>query len=258
MHLLDSEITNQESLRKEIPEGTLAVNEIFYSIQGEGKYAGTPMIFIRLNLCLVGCNFCDTAYTWKRITHNRFMTKEEIMLEIGELSPKCAHVCFTGGEPFEQSKVLLEVCEYLHQSDYKIHIETSGNPMINPEFKKYTHWITCSPKKFNGINHLAQSPINEVKFLVNKNAKIEKLRSWISNFKNRVWISIQPIEPSPYFYGNFSEYSDQAKAVALEAVRVYRLKEAEEWEANKERAIEICKETGWSLSLQIHKYLNIR
>ena len=39
----------------------MRVNEIFYSIQGEGRYTGTPAIFIRLAGCNLRCDFCDTC-----------------------------------------------------------------------------------------------------------------------------------------------------------------------------------------------------
>ena len=40
----------------------MRVNEIFYSIQGEGRYTGTPAVFIRLAGCNLRCDFCDTEH----------------------------------------------------------------------------------------------------------------------------------------------------------------------------------------------------
>ena len=38
------------------------VNEIFYSLQGEGVYTGTPAVFLRFSGCNLKCGFCDTAH----------------------------------------------------------------------------------------------------------------------------------------------------------------------------------------------------
>ena len=42
----------------------LKINEIFYSIQGEGSTIGTPSIFLRLSGCNLKCYWCDTPFTW--------------------------------------------------------------------------------------------------------------------------------------------------------------------------------------------------
>ena len=40
----------------------LKVNETFYSLQGEGHWAGQAMFFIRLSGCNLNCPWCDTQY----------------------------------------------------------------------------------------------------------------------------------------------------------------------------------------------------
>ena len=49
------------------------VNEIFYSLQGEGFYTGTPAVFLRFAGCNRQCSFCDTDHH-----HGRQMSGEEI------------------------------------------------------------------------------------------------------------------------------------------------------------------------------------
>lgn len=38
------------------------INEIFYSLQGEGYHTGTPAVFVRFSGCNLKCTFCDTAH----------------------------------------------------------------------------------------------------------------------------------------------------------------------------------------------------
>src|ERR1035437_696731 len=82
-----------EKQRKDV----LRVNEIFYSIQGEGSRAGEPCVFVRMTGCGLRCSYCDTEYA--------FYEGED--LPIGEIIEKvvsysCNLVELTGGEPLEQ------------------------------------------------------------------------------------------------------------------------------------------------------------
>ena len=69
------------------------INDIFYTIQGEGSYAGTPAIFIRLSDCNLACNFCDTEF----LSGNQ-MTEDEIIEEISVYN--CDFIVLTGGRTF--------------------------------------------------------------------------------------------------------------------------------------------------------------
>lgn len=237
----------QEELRKLKPDGTLAINEIFYSIQGEGRFSGIPMIFIRLNFCSVGCVFCDTLYCWKDIETNNFLYPKEILLQVKTLSKKVKWVCITGGEPLEQQDELIKLCEHLRNNGLKILLETSGSIEIKDELISSVNWLVCSPKKFLPLNFI--KAINEIKILVNKKRKIDKIRGFLINFKNKLSVSIQPIEPNPI---------SNPKKYAKELVDLNKEKEMKDWNENVDRAVEICLGTGWRLSLQLHKILGIR
>lgn len=115
----------------------MKINEIFYSLQGEGHYTGTPAIFIRLAQCNLKCDFCDTL-------HEPFveMTEDEILKAIEEFPAN--HVVLTGGEPTLQlTETLLDL---LHQQGKYIQIETNGSYKLKEGIVSKIDWITCSPK----------------------------------------------------------------------------------------------------------------
>jgi len=249
-------VETQDELVKRIPQDSIAVNEIFYSIQGEGRHAGVPMVFVRLNVCHVGCKFCDTKYTWQTISHNKFYDSNSLLEAIKKLSLRCPHVCITGGEPLEQAEVLYKICKHLSANRLKVHLETSGSMLIPKEFDEVCHWIVCSPKKFFPPNF--EAPIDEVKVLVTANQDLSKVRNFISKFRNKVWVSIQPIEPDPPVFGNPDGLTEPELIAYWDDVKEIRVREETIWLANRQKALDICKSTGWMLSPQMHKYFNIR
>ena len=70
----------------------MRVNEIFYSLQGEGAHSGEAAIFIRLSGCNLRCPFCDTIHEPCNI-----LTEDEIISQIEEYPANW--VVITGGEP---------------------------------------------------------------------------------------------------------------------------------------------------------------
>ena len=95
----------------------LQINEIFYSIEGEGLRVGQPTTFVRLARCNLRCHFCDTEF-------DRFTE-----MDLDEIAAEVAHhpaqwVCFTGGEPLSQH--LAGLADNLKTAGYKLHIETNG------------------------------------------------------------------------------------------------------------------------------------
>lgn len=111
----------------------MRVNEIFYSLQGEGAYAGTPAVFIRFSGCNRRCAFCDTDFA--AFTE---MSPQEIVEEV--LKYPAEHVVITGGEPALQLND--ELIDLLHDHGREVHVETNGSLPL-PES---VDWVTCSPK----------------------------------------------------------------------------------------------------------------
>lgn len=113
----------------------MRINEIFYSLQGEGHFSGTPAIFIRFSGCNLKCSFCDTD-------HSAFqeMNDDDIINEVKKYPAH--HVVITGGEPTLQ--LTASLTSKLHELGYFIQIETNGTHL--PDTGCHIDWTTCSPK----------------------------------------------------------------------------------------------------------------
>lgn len=98
------------------------INEIFYSIQGEGFLAGVPSVFIRIAGCPLRCQWCDTKYAWDRKAGSEYSV-EKILQTIQKWP--CRFIVITGGEPMINSE-LPELVKQLKASDKHITIETAG------------------------------------------------------------------------------------------------------------------------------------
>ena len=131
---------------------TYRVNEIFYSIQGEGAFAGTPAVFVRFSGCNLDCPWCDTDHS-----HAEEMTRDELDKAVAGLlaGHEGAIVVLTGGEPALQ----------LHDDEplfrglaCRICIETNGTLPV-PD---WVDWITVSPK--NELVTIVPRP-DELKFV---------------------------------------------------------------------------------------------
>lgn len=111
------------------------VNEIFYSLQGEGFWTGTPMVFVRLSGCNLLCPFCDTD-------HLAFteMEADAIVDAVRSCGGPCNRICLTGGEPTLQADAAL--MDAFHSAGYTVHMETNGTHAVPAG----VDWVTLSPK----------------------------------------------------------------------------------------------------------------
>lgn len=109
------------------------INEIFYSLQGEGFFTGTPSLFIRFAGCNLTCPFCDTKHTDAKL-----MTLDSIVEEAARCPAR--HVVLTGGEPALQVDEVL--IDQLHMLGKYVAIETNGTHKL----PQGIDWVTLSPK----------------------------------------------------------------------------------------------------------------
>lgn len=236
----------------------LPVAEIFHSIQGEGQYAGTPMLFIRLAGCSVGkpqgkpvygkpdtfspkgvsgvrtgqlpilhygskawlCHTYDGRPFWCDTDFNKKLdaTPEWLLSDCWE-----KHICLTGGEPLMHLEKLQPLFVLAHSQNKAIHIETSGTIDWVPPFDRV--WLTIAPKVGYVVGMIERA--DEIKLLVDKDFKSSLIPLCIQKHPN---VYLQPV--------NF------------------------ELEVDREN-LELCLGMfklfpGWKLSVQLHKFLGVR
>lgn len=125
----------------------MLVNEIFSSIQGEGAYAGYPVLFIRLSGCTRKCKFCDTQY------HNngKEINNSVIINKIKNSGKNI--VVWTGGEPMLQIKDIKDIISSpcLQKLNIQHHLETNGDLPL--EDNKLFNYVCFSPKEERALNN---------------------------------------------------------------------------------------------------------
>lgn len=100
----------------------MLIAEIFHSLQGEGRLAGVPSVFVRTSGCNLRCNWCDTPYaSWS--PEGTQLRVDEIVAEVRR-SP-VRHVVLTGGEPMIAPGIR-ELAAELKKAGYHITIETAA------------------------------------------------------------------------------------------------------------------------------------
>lgn len=113
---------------------TYSINEIFYSLQGEGANTGMPAVFVRFSGCNMRCPFCDTDFS-----QSQPMTLDQIIAEVEQYP--AGFIVFTGGEPSLQLDQAM--VDAFHDRDYVLAVETNGTHAL-PEG---IDWVTVSPKE---------------------------------------------------------------------------------------------------------------
>ncbi len=196
----------------------MLVNEIFYSLQGEGLNSGRAAIFIRLSKCNLSCSFCDTEFET-----GQKMSFEEIREVIKEYPSK--FIIWTGGEPSLQLKE--DVVSYFKGLGYEQAIETNGTRPV----PKGLDYITCSPKK-EALALLHQNfpdGVSEFRFPITMDSPMPPEVSTLPKAKGYLL--------SPVFVG------EQLDVLHQPAV---------------DRCLRYIKEhPEWRLSLQLHKLIEI-
>ncbi len=204
------------------------VNEIFYTLQGEGCHSGIPAVFIRFSGCNLRCPWCDTDFE-----EYSEMDAEEIVAAVKELynipDKRRRMVVLTGGEPSLQADETL--VRALHAAGFYICIETNGTRPLPTGID----WVTCSPKQGT---QLALMQVNEVKVVFTGNYDPNV---WRTQLEAEHWL-LQPLRYNGEWLlqSGIDEWEDDRNDNLDETVRY------------------ILSHPFWRLSVQLHKIVGIR
>jgi len=151
-------------------EGLFPVMEHFYTIQGEGVFAGSAAYFIRLAGCDVGCVWCDVKESWPA---EGFPLVSAIEMLQWVKNAGANLLVITGGEPalYDLNSITLLMREH----GIRVHIETSGAYKLQGRFD----WITVSPKKFKAPLTEVVSQAHELKVVVFNKSDFDWAETWI-------------------------------------------------------------------------------
>lgn len=204
---------------------TFRINDIFYSLQGEGRNTGRAAVFIRFAGCNLKCSFCDTEFdSYKE------MTADEILKAIADYKAK--FVVLTGGEPTLQADD--EFIDLLHTNGYEVAMESNGTRNA----PKNIDWLTVSPKIMNNNmgNGDARIP-DEIKIVFTQQCDPEEILSaYIKRFGTIEKNSYPLLYLQPCDTGN-SELNKKIMSNCIDYIE---------------------KHPKWRLSLQTHKLINIK
>ncbi len=209
----------------------MRVNNIFYSLQGEGRNTGRAAVFIRFAGCNLRCPFCDTEFE-----SYREMSNEEIMAEVEAFSPQPSAIkpliVLTGGEPTLQ--VDEAFVDFLHQHGYEVAMESNGTRPAPQNLD----WLTVSPKvneklemrneKWEMKNEKCHQP-DEIKIVFGENTDPAAIISH-SSFLIPHLLYLQPCDTGD---------PDRNKAITQACVEYIKA------------------HPQWRLSLQTHKLIDI-
>ena len=212
------------------------INEIFYSLQGEGFNTGRAAVFVRFSGCNLRCPFCDTDFsTFQLLTAQEILSAVRSHLPFSvssgsaaappffagsgsaaapQKAPPLPLVVLTGGEPSLQADAPL--IDTFHQHGFTVAMESNGThlPPINID------WLTISPKAHTVVTHC-----NELKCI----------------FDEQGWVEVPANITADHYFLQPCDVGDPVRNARITAACVNYIKQ----------------HPRWRLSLQTHKLINI-
>ncbi len=164
------------------------------TLQGEGKLAGVPSLFIRLAACNLRCIWqlpngsfsrCDTAYASFEVGKTKTLNSDEIIQTLKNNKGNISHLVISGGEPLLQRAGLIELCQKVKtQLNMHITIETNGT-LFDAELAKYIDLASISPKLKNSepsdekMSHYKLQSAGVFRYHSEIRKNISVIQSWI-------------------------------------------------------------------------------
>lgn len=224
----------------------MRVNEIFYSLQGEGFLAGVPSVFVRLAGCPLRCRWCDTKYAWDE-TSGAHYTVGKITEKVKRLESR--YVVITGGEPMINAE-LGELAARLKSAGKHITIETAGIAFVADVA---CDLMSISPKLSNSVPMDAELAED----YEDSSLDVAVLGELIDNYQYQLKFVVDSEEDLP----EIQQTIEQIGNVDLDKVMLMpQARTREELLAKSPLVAEMCRQTGFTFChrLQILLWNNER
>ena len=219
----------------------MRVDEIFYSLQGEGFLAGAPSVFVRLAGCPLRCRWCDTKYAWD-LTAGAHYSIEKIVQTIEQWPSK--FVVITGGEPMINPD-LPQLLHKLKASDRHITIETAGIAFI-PALP--CDLMSISPKLSNS------TPTAPKLAVIHEDSRLDiaVLRELIDNYEYQLKFVVDSQADLPEIQQTIEKIGN------VDSEKVMLMPQAatrDELLAKSPMVADLCKRTGYAFSQRLQVLL---
>lgn len=234
----------KNAIMKPLPaDSDFFVHSIFYTIQGEGPWAGMPTIFVRFAGCNLRCFWCDTDFE-----KGEWMSALTLRDRLSALAMRqnCTHFVLTGGEP------LLQPLQKLFDATphgWRFQAETAGTvwPPDMSSFLDFERFVlVCSPKT-GMVHEQIRQHCEHWKYIVGEDELtspdgLPMLSTQVPDQKLRIFRPVfgANVTKRPIIYVQPRDDQDAAKN-----------------EANLSAASCIALNYGYRLSLQMHKIANL-
>ncbi len=221
----------------------MRVNEVFYSLQGEGMLVGVPSVFVRLAGCLLRCPWCDTKYAWDFQAGGDF-EPAQVVEQVNRWP--CRFVVLTGGEPMIGPDLaaragLVDLTHRLKASDRHITIETAGVLFI-PDLA--CDLVSISPKLAGTTMRSGSAQSCEA-----VGSDLEVIRRLIGTYPYQLKFVIESPQDIEGVQGVLKELGP------LEAERVMLMPQAattEDLQSRSAMVAELCKQTHLRFGPRLH------
>jgi organic radical activating enzyme len=220
---------------QEVGDGlTLWVQEVFYTLQGEGPFSGHPAVFVRLAGCNLSCFWCDTEFessTWHP-------SLDELLGKIaGERPAFCDLIVITGGEPFRQN--IGPLVKNLLDQNLRVQIETNGTLWVDLPVSNRLH-IVCSPKTTR-LNEDLVARIGSYKYIIAAGQvdDLDGLPAFSTQKENMPQRIARPIAGPEVYVLPMDSYNPETN------------------EKNTQACVAAALKFGYRLTLQTHKVIGV-
>ncbi|MBC8470256.1 MAG: 7-carboxy-7-deazaguanine synthase QueE [Planctomycetes bacterium] len=219
----------------------MIINEIFYSLQGEGFLAGVPSVFVRLAGCPLQCKWCDTKYAW-----DQRAGEDHTVADIVETAQQwhCKFIVITGGEPMINPD-LPELVNELKTAGKHITIETAGIAYI-PELP--CDLMSISPKLSNSVPDDAKASA------AHKDSRLDiaVLQELIDNYEYQLKFVVDSQDDLP----EIRQTIEKIGSVNLEKVMLMpQAATRDELFAKSPMVAEMCRQAGFAFSQRLQVLL---